>query len=355
MNRYFVLLSAFLMPMSTFAGQTCTGLQGADSAVLVDVNGTGLRLSDLERKDPAVLFQASNAFYEAERKAVNDFVDQYLLEQQAKKENLTVEQLLDKHVNRNIAKDPSEDALHVYYEGLDTKEPYEAVRGKILEALRQRRIAKAKAAYLQTLHDQARINVRLAPPRANISLKGTPVRGNEHGGLTLVEFADYECPYCQQAEPTLQKIEQDFKGKLLFAYKDTPLPMHPNAEKAAEAGLCAGAQGKFWEYHDLLFATKQLDAASLKQSARTLKLDAAAFDKCLDSSAMAEPIKTKIGEAQDLGIQGTPTLFINGRYFNGALGYEQLRDVLNEELKSGTAAPEVAQRKDAANWRVTSQ
>lgn len=105
----------------------------------------------------------------------------------------------------------------------------------------------------------------------------------------------------------------------------------------------------------MLFATKQLDAASLKQSARTLKLDAAAFDKCLDSSAMAEPIKTKIGEAQDLGIQGTPTLFINGRYFSGALGYEQLRDVLNEELKSGTAAPEVAQRKDAANWRVTSQ
>ena len=109
-------------------------------------------------------------------------------------------------------------------------------------------------------------------------MKDVPVRGAAHPRITLLEFADYECPYCQQIQPFLIESKPSSKTKLAFAYKDYPLDMHPDAPKAAEAAHCAGAQGKFWEYHDLLFASKRLDMASLKSDARDLKLDTAAFE-----------------------------------------------------------------------------
>lgn len=302
------------------------------STVIAEIDGAKLTLADLERKNPARLFQARNAFYDAERKAVDEYVEEYLLERQAKKENVTVAELLERHVNSTIAKDPSDDALRVYYEGIDTNESFEAVRGKIADHLRQRRIAKAKASYLQSLRTGANIAIRLAPPRAQVSSADAPVRGSLDAPVTLVEYADYECPYCQQIQPALDKLEAEYKGKIAFIYKDVPLPMHANAQKASEAAHCAGAQGKYWEFHDVLAKSKRLDIASLKQNAREMKLDASAFDKCLDSGDKAEIVKAHVAEAQALGLQGTPSFFINGRFFSGALTYEKLREIVDEEI-----------------------
>jgi len=306
------------------------------NTVLLEVDGTKLTLSDFDRKRPTALFQARNAFYEAEKKAVDQYVDDYLLERQAQKENLTVAQLLERHVNSTIAKDPPEEALRVYYEGVDTKEPYEAVRPQILQHVRDRRIEKAKKDYIQSLRAQATIALRLTPPRADVTAGGAPVRGSVDAPVKIIEYADYECPYCQQIQPILNRVEADFKGKIAFTYKDVPLPMHSHAEKAAEAAHCAGEQGKYWEYHDMLFAAKTLEVPQLKDHARQLKLDGAAFDKCLDSGAEAGAIRPFVTEAQGVGLQGTPSFFINGRYFSGGLSYEQFRNVIEEEL--GAAA-----------------
>jgi protein-disulfide isomerase len=329
-------VTALAMFGATFCASGATPEAGPGSGsdvVLVELNGVQITQADLELKRPSAMFQARTNFYEAERKALVDLVDEQLLEQQAAKEKLSVAQLLERHVDATIAKDPSEEALHVYYEGVDTTEPYEAVRGKILDALRQRRIAKAKAAYMQTLRAQTPAIIRLAPPRAPISMTDVPVRGIPNPRITLLEFADYQCPYCQQIQPVLTRIESEFKDQLAFAYKDYPLSMHPDAPKAAEAAHCAGAQGKFWEYHDLVFANKRLDVANLKNDARDLKLDAAAFDACLDKGQTAGMIKDETSEAQTLGLQGTPTLFINGRYVRD-ITYEGIRSVITEELSA---------------------
>ncbi len=233
-----------------------------------------------------------------------------------------------------IAKDPSDEALHVYYEGVDTTEPFEAVRDKIIDALRQRRIAKAKSAYMQSLHSQNPLTILLEPPRAPISMSDVAVRGSEGTAVTLLEFADFQCPYCQQIQPSLNKIEEEFKGKVKFAYKDYPLPMHADAQKAAEAAHCAGAQGKYWDYHDMLFAARQLDPPSLKSYARDLKLDTKAFETCLDSGQMAGVVGAQNSEAQALGLQGTPTFFVNGRYVSGNVTYDRLKSVITEELSA---------------------
>jgi len=304
----------------------------ASGTVFVEIDGAKLTAADVERKSAGALFQARNTYYQAERKAIDEFIEDYLLEKQAEKENLTVAQLLDKHVNKTIAKDPSDEALQVYFEGPKTTDTFEKLKPQILEHVRQIRIEKAKTAYIASLRAQASIAVRLPSPRNLVSMKNTPVRGNADAKVTLVEYADYECPYCQQIQPVLDRLEADFKGKLAFAYKDVPLPMHANAQKASEAAHCAGAQGKYWEFHDRLFSTKQLGVAQLREHATALNLDAQAFNKCLDSGSQADLVKGYLSEAQDLKLQGTPSFFINGRFFSGGLSYEELRSVVEEEL-----------------------
>jgi len=328
------LLAAGVFTSSLFsvAYAADASLTSASNNVIVEVDGTKLTQADLEQKYASNLFQARNKYYEEERKVLDQFVDQYLLERQARKENLTVDDLLKKHVNDVVAGDPSDDALRVYYEGLDTQEPFDTAKDKIKEYIRQRRMAKAKAAFMAKIKSEAKIQVDLVPPRAQASLQGVPVRGPKDAAVTLVEFADFECPYCQQIEPKLMKLQQEFQGKLAFAYKDLPLPMHSHAQKAAEAAHCAMAQGKFWEYHDLLFSSGKLEVAQLKESARTLNLDGAAFDKCLDSGSMAPAVKVNLDEAQSLAIPGTPGFFINGRYLEGNVSYDILRNIVNEEL-----------------------
>jgi protein-disulfide isomerase len=311
-----------------------------DNTVIAEVDGVKLTLAEFEHRRPVALFQARNAFYETEKKAVEQFIDSYLLERRAQKEQVTVTQLLDRHVNSTIAKDPDDTALRVYYEGIDTNEPFEAVRGKILEILRQRRTAKAKSVYMQELRSEAKIAISVAPPRAQMSLGNAPVRGAAGAPLTLVEFADYECPYCQQMQPALSQLEADYKGKLAFAYKDVPLPMHPHAQKAAEASQCAGVQNKYWEYHDLLLKTKALELPQLKSLASDLALDTKAFDKCLDSGEQLETVRASMDEAQRLGLQGTPSFFLNGRFFSGILTYSQLREIVEEELKRTIVQPQ---------------
>ncbi|MGP8247413.1 MAG: thioredoxin domain-containing protein [Bryobacteraceae bacterium] len=346
-SKVVTVLGVFAATFCLSGAAPDTATRSGGDVVLEEVNGVKVTMADLEQKRAQALFQARTNYYDAERKVLEDLADQSLLEQQAAKEGVTVEQLLDRHVNATLPKDPSDEALRVYYEGIDTTQPFEAVRGKIIESLRQRRMAKAKAAYLKSLRSQASIIIRLAPPRAPISMKDVAVREVGSPQVTLLEYADYECPYCQQAQPIVAKLEAEFKGKVAFAFKDYPLPMHPHAEKAAEASHCAAAQGKYWEYHDLMFANKDLDVAGLKNDARQLKLDTAAFDTCLDSGQMAGAVKTDASEATDLGIQGTPTFFVNGRSVSGAPSYEGLRAVINEELSAVSNQSTAASAKSA--------
>ena len=312
------------------ADDKVAGLASANS-IVAEVDGQAITMAEFERARPSALFQAKNAFYDAEKKAVEDYLDDYLLERQARKENVTVEELLKKHVDNLVGKDPDDSALAVYYEGLDINEPLSAVKDKILEHIRTRRLARLKTAYMKSLREQAKISIELTAPRTQISLKDTPVRG-AGAKVTLVEYADYECPYCQQVQPQLERLESEYKGKIAFAYKDMPLPMHTHAQKAAEAASCAGTQNKYWEYHDALVKSKDLEVSQLKATASKIGLNTSAFNSCLDSGERAGAVRASLDEATKLGLNGTPSFFLNGRFFSGNIAYEQLRQMVDEEL-----------------------
>src|SRR4029077_2648283 len=132
----------------------------------------------------------------------------------------------------------------------------------------------------------------------------------------------------------LRRLQSDFGDKLAFAFKDYPLPMHSHSQKAAEAARCAGKQGKFWEYHDTLFQTKQLDIDRLKEDALALHLDWGQFGKCLDSGEETADVQRDRDEGMKLGLSGTPSFFVNGHFYSGALDYTALHQIVEEQLQA---------------------
>lgn len=167
-----------------------------------------------------------------------------------------------------------------------------------------------------------------------VSADDDPQKGPANAKVTIIEFSDFQCPFCARAQPTLEQIFQTYGSKVRLVYRDFPLSFHQNAQKAAEAAECADEQGKFWEYHDILFANQNaLDTESLKKYAAELKLDSQKFNSCLDSGKYGQEVKKDFSDGQSAGVQGTPAFFINGRLVSGAQPFENFKAIIDEELK----------------------
>lgn len=315
------------------------------SDVLSEINGEKITRAELEEKRGKALHQPRYQLFTAEQKALDEIIADRLLEKEAQRQKLTVQQLIERNVKQAV-KEPTEDQLQLYYELSKSKEPYEAVRGKILDIIRQNRESKALTAYIEKLRAAANVVVTLAPPKAEFDVSKSPRFGSSTAPVQLVEFADYECPYCQKVHPYIKKLREEFAGKVSVVFKDLPLPNHPKAQKAAEASRCAGAAGKYWEYHDLLFSGGGLDVKQLKQYARELGLDGARFDQCLDKGEYTAAVQSDLTEAQELGLNGTPSFFLNDQFFSGAVDYESLRDMVNKELaRKQSRGSEISQKR----------
>lgn len=168
-----------------------------------------------------------------------------------------------------------------------------------------------------------------------VPIAGRPYSGPDDAAVTLVEFTDYQCPFCARYfRQTLPSILSEYGDRIKYVVFNYPIPsLHPFAHKAAEAAECAYDQGKFWEYHDLLFNNQQsLGSESLKQYALDLELDTGTFDSCLDSAAKAEQVLADFQIGQDLGITGTPTFFINGTRMVGAQPFSSFQAAIEVAL-----------------------
>jgi len=176
-----------------------------------------------------------------------------------------------------------------------------------------------------------------AEPRG-VTIDPARSRGPAEAAVTVVEFADYQCPYCRRAQSVLDQLMREFKGKLRLVYKDLPAPSHAGARPAAEAARCAAARGVFWEYHDLLFlASPDFSRDHLIQYAERLALERDAFAACLDARHFREQVDADVSEARALGIRETPTFLINGKPLVGALPIETFREAITEALREAGA------------------
>ena len=178
------------------------------------------------------------------------------------------------------------------------------------------------------------VSIALDPPRYEVAIAAhDPSRGPANAPITIIEFSEYQCPFCARVTPTLKAIEQKYAGKVRLVFKDFPLQNHQQAPKAAEAAHCAGDQGKYWELHDRLFANQQLlQVPELKKHAAAVGLDQAAFDQCLDSGKHTENVQADIEQGSQMGVGSTPTLYINGRLVTGAQPLALFESIIDEEL-----------------------
>ena len=180
----------------------------------------------------------------------------------------------------------------------------------------------------------------LRAPAFEVGTAGRPEKGGgAKAPVTIIEFSDYQCPFCQRAEGVVDQVMHAYGNKVRLVFRDFPLPIHPQARPAAEAASCANAQGKFWEYHAKLFANQSaLGEEQLKEYAKDVGLDPAKFEDCLTQKPFSAAIDKDLSEAAKLGINGTPAFFINGRLLSGAQPFEKFKEVIDEELRAKGSA-----------------
>ncbi|MBI4018596.1 MAG: DsbA family protein [Candidatus Aenigmarchaeota archaeon] len=160
------------------------------------------------------------------------------------------------------------------------------------------------------------------------------IRGNHNAPVVIVEFSDFQCPYCGAVQPTLKQLMQEYPDDVKLIYRHFPLPSHAYAMKAAEASECASDQGKFWEYHDMLFGNQnRLDLSSLKEYAAQIGLNSTSFNSCLDSGVMSQRVKFAQESGIERGVSGTPTFLINDRMLSGNQPYNVFKSAVDGELE----------------------
>jgi protein-disulfide isomerase len=299
--------------------------------------------NQLSPAEQAQLQRMLQQVFAVRRRALQTVLDQKLVEAEAKKKGVSAQDLLTTEVDSKVA-DPSEDQVSAYYQEHQHQfnQPFDEVKDKIRKGLKDVEIQKARVAYIRGLMQQA-VNdgdlvVLMSPPKIEMTIDPARLRGDAKAPVTIVEFSDFSCPYCRKAESTINEILAKYHGKVRLGYRDFPLSqMHPQAELAAEASRCAGEQGKYWEYHDLLFANPGKQGHDdLVEHARTLKLDDKQFDACLSSGRYEPQVERDIQLGVRAGVAATPAFFVNGTFLDGAQPASTFEKIIDGELAASS-------------------
>ena len=285
------------------------------------------------------LLPLQNQEYEIKRAALDRLISQRLVEAEAKSKGVSAEKLLEE-VDAKVS-EPTDDELVAYYLGQRDRisVPFETIKPQLRQALKQAKLQQARQSYVERLRQGADVAILLRPPRVNVGYDQSRLRGSADAPVVIVEFSDFQCPYCRSVTPTLKTLLARYEGRVSLAYRDFPLrEIHPQAQQAAEAARCAGEQGNFWEYHDLLYADgAKLDAGSLAGHARSLSLDVQRFTSCLASGKYRQAVEDDLQAGSKAGVEGTPAFFINGIFLSGAQPVSAFEKIIDAELATAQA------------------
>jgi len=273
--------------------------------------------------------------YEIRNRAFEQMATEAALEAEAAKSGKDRDALLKEEVDKRA--EVSDADVQKYYD--ENKErfrnmPYEKVAPAVKRQLLAQRQVAVMQEYAGTLREQIGFQNELAPPRFEIEIGTSPTEGPADAAITLVEFSDYECPFCKSAESIVKQVQERYPTQLRFVAKNFPLDAHPKAKPAAEAAMCAAAQGKFWEYHALLFEkAPQIDVAQLAPFAEQVGLDKAKFEECLASHGSEAIVAADLEEGRKAGVSGTPAFFVNGVPLAGGRSLAEFAKAIDAELE----------------------
>jgi protein-disulfide isomerase len=334
-GRWFLVGSLFFtlfLVFGPFFAQT------SKAEILAEVNGEAITAEELRKILGLKLTKLEEQIYALKRQQLDRLIEERLLEQKAERRGISVVALLDEEVTAKV-KLVTEAEIEGFYQ--ENKSRFSGdktvIREKIRSLLQQKKLDAHKQLYVYALRSKAKIQDNLQPPpvfRYEVATDGAPVRGVAEAPVTLVEFSDFHCPFCKRVQPILEQLLVKYPKRVKLVFQDFPLDkLHPQARGAAEAARCAHEQGKFWEYHDLLFANApKASSGDLETYAEQAGLEVKTFQSCLSDGGQQTAVQQDVREGARLGITGTPMFFINGRPLSGALPLERFIQVIEEEL-----------------------
>jgi len=332
-------LHAVLMVIAMFPAAVRAQTQKDPPAgVVAEVDGEKISSQDLDQTAGESLADAERQVYKLKQKKLQELIDDRLLAKEAKRRNVTLDALVASEVTAKAVPVTNDD-IHRIYElnKAQLQRPEAEVADQIRSLLQDQKIADRRREFAKSLEANSKVEIYLDPPppfRMAVGANG-PSSGAANAAVTIVEFEDFQCPFCRKAQETVQQVLAQYKDKVRLVHRDFPLqPLHPDSEKAHEAARCALEHGKFWEYRELLY--KNAPAAGPQQLmtyATQLGMDSDDFKKCVDSGKYKDAVLRDEGEGEKLGVQGTPAFFINGRPLSGAQPQSEFARVIDEELK----------------------
>jgi protein-disulfide isomerase len=329
-RRTFLPLAALLLLVSTATAQK-------SPEPVATVDGEAISEQDLREASGASLARLEDQAYRLKEQKLDGMIEKRLLSHEAQRRNISVEALLDKEVSSKtpeVTPQEIQSAYEIYKDKL--KKPESEVDGQLRTMLHGRKVATRRQEFVKFLRASADVSVHMTPPpafHANVGTQG-PSLGAANAPITIVEFEDFQCPFCKRAQDTVEQVLARYKDRVKLVHRDLPLQaLHPASWKAHEAGRCAEEQGRFWEYRALLY--KNSPAASPEQLttyASQVGLNVSDFTKCVDSGKFNTVVQKDEEEANRLGIQGTPAFFINGRLLSGAQPESEFVRIIEDEL-----------------------
>jgi protein-disulfide isomerase len=311
---------------------------------LAEVDGVAITAEDVEKPLASQLSKLEEQIYNLKRQRLEALINEKLLAREAAKRSVSVPALLDAEVTSKVGLVTEQEIEKFYQDNKAQLQGEEsALRDQIRAHLQNQKLAAKRAEFLKSLRSQAKVVVNLKPPpvlRVDVSVNGAPFKGPANAPVTIVEFSDFHCPFCRRVLPTLAQLEARYGEKIKLVFRDFPIDnLHPGASQAHEAARCANEQGKFWAYHDKLFASPPKSSPEIfKGLAKEVGLDISGFENCFDSGKYQAAVKKDIDEGQRAGVTGTPAFFINGRVISGAQPLETFTRVIDDELARGIAA-----------------
>jgi len=335
-HRYRFVLAAVLLTLAACAPEGGGEDRGEPVAVL---DGREIREGDLDEwiredlyraalgdKDPATVQQFR-------QEALERMVTEQLLTTEAEKRGLTLDELQGQVVAGVSA---SDEEVREFYEGNRARigdATYEQLAERIRTFLGQQKQAETWSNFLGELRENADFTVLMEPHRSDVAASG-PGLGPEDAPITIVEFSDFNCPYCQRVMPTLKALRERYPDQVRIVFRHFPLEsIHPRARPIAEASVCADEQGQFWAFHDHVFASGEpLEDDAIRAAASKLGLDLAAFDACLADGRAGAVVAEDVRDASAVGVTGTPAFFVNGILLSGAQPLDAFVRVIESEI-----------------------
>ena len=300
------------------------------------VNGQAISWAELDARAASRLVRLEVQAYELRKQVLDELIDTQLLEGEATARGISVEELEKAEITDKVT-EPTDEEAREYF---DKNPPrgnvdFERIKPRVKAFMARQQETELRAALVTGLREKAGVEVMMEPLRFPVDAgENNPSFGDvENAPVLIVEFSEFQCPYCSRVLPTMEQIKEEYGDKVAVVFRDFPLPMHKEAPKASEGGHCAHEQGKFWEFHDILFQNQRaLQPEKLSGYAEQAGLDVAAFDTCLSSGKYADAVTANKAAGEAVGVSGTPAFFINGQFLNGARPFESFKEVIDAEL-----------------------